>query len=243
MKRGIIAFAGAIVSLGFLGASAVANYLFGASLGRTLWEAQLYGAVGVLAVAMNALAPFYISWSLAAKRRITAASIMLLWALCLTYSITSALGFAAQNREGVAVARQVTHDAYDDTRRELLDLEARRKDAIARDKYRLDAKIDDARKRLAAARSKDPAPADAQSQFLSDLLRGYVAARHVRVGLVTLFAVMIEMCATLGLFASLSHGSAKPPPPAPKNQAPPQAPAPSRWTPTGSKSRPSPTPP
>jgi hypothetical protein len=85
MKRGIIAFAGAIVSLGFLGASAVANYLFGASLGRTPWEAQLYGTVGVLAVAMNALAPFYISWALAAKRRTTAVSIMVLWALCLTH--------------------------------------------------------------------------------------------------------------------------------------------------------------
>jgi hypothetical protein len=101
VKRGVIAFAGGMVSLGFLGASAVANYLFGASLGRTPWEAQLYGAVGVLAVAMNALAPFYISWSLTAKRRTTAVSIMLLWALCLTYSTSSALGFAAQNRDGV----------------------------------------------------------------------------------------------------------------------------------------------
>src|SRR5262245_786627 len=237
MKRGIIALAGAIVSLGFLGASAVANYLFGASLCRTPWEAQLYGGVGVLAVAMNALAPFYISWSLAAKRRTTAASIMVMWAICLTYSTSSALGFAAQNREGVAVARQVSHDAYDDTRRELLDLEARRKGAVLpREKLRLDAKIDDARKRLATARDQNPAPADAQSEFLSDLTRGYVPARHVRVALVALFALMIEVCATLGLFASLSHASEKPRPPAPKDKATPQAPAPSRWAPNGSKS-------
>ena len=101
MKRSIIALAGALVSLGFLFASAVANYMFGASLGRTPWEAQLYGAVGVLAVAMNALAPFYISWSLTAKRRTTAAGIALIWALCLIYSTSSALGFAAQNREGI----------------------------------------------------------------------------------------------------------------------------------------------
>jgi hypothetical protein len=235
MKRSIIAFAGGTVSLGFLGASAVANYLFGASLGRTPWEAQLYGAVGVLAVAMNALAPFYISWSLTAKRRTTAISIMFLWALCLTYSTSSALGFAAQNREGVTVARQVTHDAYDDTRRELLDLEARRKDTVGREKVRLDAKVDDARKRLAAVRNKDPAPVDAQSEFLSDLSRGYLAARHVRVALVALFALMIEVCATLGLFASLSHASEKPRPPAPKEQAPPQTTAPSRWAPNGSK--------
>lgn len=210
MKRTIIACAGAIVALGFLFASAVANYMFGASLGRTPWEAHLYGAVGVLAVALNALAPFYISWSLNAERRMTAAAIGIMWAVCLIYSTTSALGFAAQNREGTAVAQQVSQDAYDDTRRELFDLEARRKNASGKERARLDTKIDDARKRLAVVRNKDPAPADAQSQFLSVLSRGFIDARQVRVALVALFAVMVEMCATLGLFAALSHSFEKP---------------------------------
>jgi hypothetical protein len=232
MKRSIIAAAGGMVSLGFLFASAVANYLFGASLGRTPWEAYLYGAVGVLAVAMNALAPFYISWSLAAKRRTTAASIILLWALCLIYSTSSALGFAAQNREGTAVAQQISHDAYEDTRRELLDLQARRKDLNGRQRVRLDGKIDDARKRLAAARNTNPAPADAQSEFLSVLSRGIVDARQVRVALVALFAVMVEVCATLGLFAALSHSHDKPRPPAAPAEPRPEARAPAtRWTP------------
>src|SRR5262245_4847743 len=141
MKRTLIACVGAIVSLGFLFASAVANYMFGASLGRTPFEAILYGSVGVLAVAMNALAPFYISWALTAKRRTAAASIATLWALCLLYSTTSALGFAAQNREGVAATQQVTHDAYDDTRRELIDLEARRRDATGKDRTKLEKRI------------------------------------------------------------------------------------------------------
>jgi hypothetical protein len=61
MMRALVAAAGAVVALGFLLASAVANCLFGASLGRSPWEAHLYGAVGVLAVIMNALAPFYVS--------------------------------------------------------------------------------------------------------------------------------------------------------------------------------------
>src|SRR5262245_19971225 len=134
MKRGIIAFSGAVVSLGFLGASAVANYLFGESLGRTPHEATLYGIVGVLAVAMNALAPFYISWSLAEKRRVTAVGIIVLWVLCLSYSTTSALGFAAQNRESVAVSRQINQDAYEDIRRELFDLENRRKNASKKER-------------------------------------------------------------------------------------------------------------
>src|SRR5262245_23131563 len=163
MKRKIIAFTGAVVSIGFLIASAVANYMFGESLGRTSHEAMLYGIVGVLAVTMNALAPFYISWSLAAKRRITAAGVLLLWALCLAYSTTSALGFAAQNRESVAVSRQITHDAYEDIRRELLDLESRRKSASKKERPRWDSKIDDARARLAHAREQKPSPVDAQS--------------------------------------------------------------------------------
>lgn len=230
MKRRLIAAAGALVSLGFLLASAAANYLFGASLGRSPWEAALYGAVGVLAVAMNALAPFYISWSLAARRRTTAAAIAALWALCLAYSTSSALGFAAQNRDGTALAQQRFHDAYDDTRRELLDLETRRRTAMAKERLRLDVRIDDARKRLAAARASNLAPADAQSRFLASLLRGWLTAPQVRDALVALFALVVEVCATLGLFAALSHASEAPAAPAPKEK-PPAARAHSRWAP------------
>ena len=217
MKRHIIAFAGALVSLGFLGASALANYLFGASLGRTPDEAMLYGTVGVLAVAMNALAPFYVSWSLMSKRRTTAAGILLLWALCLAYSTTSALGFAAQNREGVSFTRQIGQEAYTDIRRELLDLEARRKGASRKDRAILESRIDDARTRLAAVRTQSPQPADAQSEFISALTSGWLEPSRVRMALVALFAVMVEICSTLGLFASVSHSFQKPPPP---NQKP-----------------------
>lgn len=219
MSRIAIARLGAFVAIGFLLASAVANFMFGMSLGRTRPEGLLIGIVGVFAVAMNALAPFFLSWSLAASRKTTAASIIGLWSLCLVYSTTSALGFAAQNREGVAVARQITSDAYEDTRRELMDLEHRRKDARSKDRVRLDAKVDDVRKRLTKLRSSTPAPADAQSEFLSVLTFGLIEARHVRITLVALFALMVEMGATLGLFAALSHSFEK------------TAPAVGRWKP------------
>jgi hypothetical protein len=45
--------------------------------------------------------------------------------------------------------------------------------------------------------------------FVSSLLFSRVRPHHVRVALVTLFAVMVEMRATLGLFAALSHSSQK----------------------------------
>ena len=222
MKRPVIAGAGAVVALGFLGASAVANYMFGASLGRAPWEGVLYGGVGVLAVAMNALAPFYISWSLAASRKSTATAIALLWALCLLYSLTSALGFAAQNRESTVLAQQISRDTYEDLRRELFDLEARRTDARGKERARLNKKVDDVRARLAGVRNQNVAAADAQSAFLSSLSLGLLDARQVRVALVALFAIMVEMCATLGLFASLSHAQ----------QEPAAARAANRWKPT-----------
>ena len=229
MKRCVISFFGALVALGFLGASATANYLFGASLGHSEWEAEFYGAVGVLAVAMNALAPFYLSWSLTARRYATTVGIALLWMLCVTYSTTSALGFATQNREATALTQKISQDTYDDTRSEITDLKQRRQDASRKERSRIDAMIDDARKRLEIARDNNLVPVDAQSQFLSKLSFGTLDPQSVRDVLCALFAVMIEFTATLGLFAALSHSSDKihPAPSKPETNTPTQ----SRWTP------------
>jgi hypothetical protein len=222
MNRIVIARAGALVALGFLCTSAIANYLFGASLGRTVWESRLYGVVGVLAVAMNALAPFFLSWSWSAARKTLTVSVAALWALCLIYSTTSALGFAAQNRETTARTQQITNDAYDDTRRELLDLERRRNGVTGKEKTRVENRIDDVRIRLTSLRNDRPTPADAQSTFISALTFGLIEPQHVRITLAALFALMIEMCATLGLFAALSHSFQKPT--IPQSEAPRQKP-------------------
>ena len=119
MSRTLISRGGVLIAVGFLLASASANYLFGLDLGRTRWEGQLYGLVGILAVGMNAVAPFFLSWAHAACRRMVATAVALLWLLCLVYSTTPALGFAAQNREFVAETRGLAREAYEDTRREL----------------------------------------------------------------------------------------------------------------------------
>lgn len=217
-----IALAGAAASIGFLACSATANFLFGSSLGHTPLQGLVYGAVGVLAVAMNAFSPFYISWALAASERAKAASIVLLWTLCLVYSTSSALGFAAQNREHVALARAIDRNGYDDTRRELLDLEERRKGKVgAAEQRRIEKRIDETRRKLEGMRSHDAAPADAQSEFLSAIIMGLIPPGKIRVALVALFALMVEVGATLGLFAALTH------PPTPKVIIPSKA----KWTP------------
>ncbi len=212
MSRTFIMRAGAVIASGFLAASALANYAFGLSLGRSPWEAQLYGCVGVLAVAMNAVAPFFLAWSIAGRRRATAAAISLLWTTCLVYSTTSALGFAAQNRETVTQSREASREAYDDVRRELLDLEARRQSVRGKERVSLDARIDDVRLRLSHLREQRPAVADAQSAFLSFLSFGWVAPSQVRHALVALFALMVELGATLGLFVAFSHVPSPSPP-------------------------------
>lgn len=213
MTRAIIMAAGAVVALGFLAASAVANFMFGMSLGRTHDEGLLFGSIGICAVAMNALCPFYLSWFHRASRRSAAAATLLLYVLCMTYSVTSAVGLAAQNRDGITVSRQVTRDAYADTRRELLDLENRRANAKAKDHVRLEARIDDARQRLRAVQNTAPVVTDAQSVFLSALVFGLLAPQDIRLGLVALFALMVEVGATIGLFVALSHPSQQSPPP------------------------------
>ncbi len=218
MSRTVISRAGVLIAVGFLLASASANYLFGLDLGRTRWEGQLYGLVGILAVGMNAVAPFFLSWAHAACRRMVATAVALLWLLCLVYSTTSALGFAAQNREFIAETRGLAREAYEDTRRELIDLESRRSSARRKERAILDQRIDAARQRLADLRDVRPATVDAQSTFLSALTLGVIEPRHVRLALVALFALMVEVGATLGLFAALSHGTPEPA-------------KPSRWTP------------
>jgi hypothetical protein len=147
-----------------------------------------------------------------AARRSAAAGTMLLYMLCLTYSVTSAVGLAAQNREGVSASRQVTRDAYEDTRRELLDLESRRANAKAKDRTRLDTRIDEVRTRLRTLQNGTPVPVDAQAVFLSGLTFGLVAPQNIRLGLAALFALMVEVGTTIGLFIALSHPSQQPAP-------------------------------
>lgn len=212
MSRVAISRIGVIVAAGFLLASALANYSFGASLGRTGWEGQVYGLVGILAVATNALCPFFVSWSLASKRSGAAAAAIGLWSVCILYSTTSALGFASQNRESAVLTQSVTRDAYDDVRRELLDLEGRRQTARGQARVLLDARIDETRTRLSRLRDRPQIAPDAQSVFLSTLTLGLLSPSSARQALIALFALFVELGATLTLFAALSHSPPDHPP-------------------------------
>lgn len=213
MTPAIVKGAGAVAACGFLTGSAVANLMFGMSLGRTFAEGLLFGSIGVCAVVANAVCPFYLSQFIHTSRKWAAAVTLVLFALCLIYSVTSAVGLAAQSREGISVSRQITRDSYDDTRRELLDLENRRNNAKGKERARLEARIDEVRKRMRTLQTNTPAPVDAQAAFISGLTFGLIKTQQVSLALVTLFALMVEVGATIGLFIALSYPAKQPTPP------------------------------
>jgi hypothetical protein len=199
--------AGAVVAIGFLLGSAVMNYLFGSLLGRTPVEAKVYGAISVLAVLCNALSPFFLSWAREGKRHAAAVAAGIVWTLCLTYSMTSALGFAAENRTTLTGARQTIQSDYESASRRLAGLEATRA-TYQRPPKELEDRIDHLRQEMSELRKQGGmTEADPQGQLLSKLAFGAVEKDTVRFLLVALFAVMVEAGAALGLFAALAHVS------------------------------------
>lgn len=192
MKRAL-AYTGALVSLGFLGASAVINYAFGFRLGRSIVEQYTLGTVAILAVAMNALCPFYIQW---ARNRAGRAAAALLWALCVAYTVASAVGFAAENTAESTGIRAAQHENLKTVEDMLADELAKKK----RDARR----IAQLRERIIGYRDKGATiEPDSQAQLIARIVR--VPSGTVRTALVILFAVLIEIGAALGLYVSLAH--------------------------------------
>ncbi len=241
-----LSMTGALVAVGFLLASAVMNYLFGSHLGRTPLEGKVYASVSVLAVLCNALCPFFLSWGREGKRYAVAFAAGLLWTLCLTYSITSALGFAAENRTALTGNRETIQSDYASAGRRLAGLEATRA-AYQRPPRELEDRIDRLRLEVSELRKQGGmAETDPQGQLLSKLSFGAIDKDSIRFILVALFAVMVEAGAALGLFAALAHVSkpvkkrarTKPSAKVKKETAIPQAVTPpARWLPASQRKR------
>ena len=202
---------GIVVAFGFVLASAFMNCLFGQGLGRTPIESQVYGLVGVLAVAANALCPFFGNAAYEARRWATFYAIIGLWLLCLAYSMASALGFAAESRDALSAPRAAQHEVLRTKLQTLQDLEARKRTlAIETRIHGLREEINTLRTRGAL---QDPDPQTAMLAKLIGLDR-----RNARTLLLILFALMVESGAAIGLFAALRTNTPKPPtmPRAPK---------------------------
>lgn len=117
--RHVLGLLGIAAAFVLLGVSAAMNWQFGFGLGKTEFDSQVYGAASVAADCMKALLPFFIFAAIRKKTWSQALAAVCLSAICLTYSLTSSLGFASLNRADTIGERQLASDAHKDIRFEL----------------------------------------------------------------------------------------------------------------------------
>lgn len=110
---------GVAAALILLCVSAAMNWQFGYNLGKTPFDAHILGAASIAADCMKALMPFFIFAAYRNRNWSQALGGSALWAVCIVYAMTSALGFAALNRSDTAGTRAVQVEKYQDLRTEL----------------------------------------------------------------------------------------------------------------------------
>ncbi len=103
---------GVVCVLAVCAVSASMNWRFGYSLGRSEFDAQLYGAASVAADGLKALLPFFIlaAWRNKLWSWVVGASFI--WVVVMAYALTGAIGHAILNRSDSAQVRTVSADAY-----------------------------------------------------------------------------------------------------------------------------------
>ena len=109
---------GILVSLGLIAVSVALNFRMGFRSAETELDGKLYGAGAAFGDCLKAIAPFMMSWGVRNGDVLAAASSVVLFGICTSYSFVSSLGFAAEHRAGKAGAAQVELEAYGDLRAE-----------------------------------------------------------------------------------------------------------------------------
>ncbi len=117
--RHVLGVAGVTAAAVLLIVSAAMNWRFGYTLGKSDFEAQLYGAASAAADCFKALLPFFIFAALRNRSYSQALGGALLFCVCFSYSLTSSLGFAALNRADTTGSRVLRMEHHQDWRTEL----------------------------------------------------------------------------------------------------------------------------
>jgi len=99
--------------------SAAMNWRFGYHLGTTELDGYIYGSASAAADCMKALVPFFIFAAIRNKMWAQAAASFVVWGVVTVYSLTSALGYTALNRQDTAGTRATQAQAYQDLRSDL----------------------------------------------------------------------------------------------------------------------------
>jgi hypothetical protein len=117
--RHVFGVCGCVAALILLCVSATMNWQFGFSLGKTEFDSHVFGAASVAADGLKALMPFLIFAAWRNRNWLQAFGGTALWAVCIVYALTSALGFASLNRSDTTGARTIQAEKYEDLRTQL----------------------------------------------------------------------------------------------------------------------------
>jgi hypothetical protein len=117
--RHIFGVFGCIASLILLCVSAAMNWQYGYSLGETEFNAHVLGAASIAADCMKALLPFFIFAAWRNRSWSQALGGSALWAVCILYGLTSAIGFASTNRSDTTGSRAMQAERYSDLQGQL----------------------------------------------------------------------------------------------------------------------------
>ena len=99
--------------------SAAMNWRFGYQLGTTEFDGFIYGSASAAADCLKALVPFFIFAAVRNKMWMQAFASFVVWSVVTVYSLTSALGHAALNRQDTAGTRASEVQTYKDLRADL----------------------------------------------------------------------------------------------------------------------------
>lgn len=105
--RHVLGIFGILAAGVLLAVSAAMNWRFGFSLGKTEMDGQIYGAASAAADCFKALVPFFLFAAIRNRMWSQAAASVVVWVVVTAYSLTSALGHAALNRQDSTGQRAV----------------------------------------------------------------------------------------------------------------------------------------
>jgi hypothetical protein len=117
--RHILGILGVLAASVLLLVSAMMNYQFGYTLGRTPTDSHIYGMASAAADCFKALAPFFFFAAIRNRVWSQALAAALVWVVVTGYAFTSALGHAALNRFSTSGERVVAGANYQDLRADM----------------------------------------------------------------------------------------------------------------------------
>lgn len=117
--RHLLGVLGVLAAGVLLAVSAAMNWQFGYSLGQTEFDGQLLGAASAAADCLKALIPFFFFAAIRNRMWSQAIAAAIVGVVVVSYSMTSALGFAAKQRSETTAQRQQVTEVYEGLKADL----------------------------------------------------------------------------------------------------------------------------